>query len=380
MSYPERTLVEHFRGVTDYRENHNKKHLLVDIIAIAICCTICGADGFVEIKTIADGKREWFQSFLELPHGIPSHDTFNRVFARINPQELQQCFRSWVTANFTPLTPGHVAVDGKELSHSQHDEHDFANLRLISAWSVTHGLVLGQEVVADDSNEITAVPALMKVIDLKDSHLTADALHCQVNLTETLTEKQAGFTIGVKANQEDLFTRIKTLLQTQKERNTAQLQTYTTTEKNHGRIERRTYTFTTDVQHIVTNTRWHCVQAVGMVASERWIGSTYEQETRYYIHRGEPTVDAFARYVRGHWSIENQLHWRLDVIFNEDGAHMRVNHVPENMAVIRHIALNFLVNERTLKVGTKAKRLRAASDNVYLEKIIRTSFTNSTPG
>lgn len=379
MDHPELTLVEHFRGVTDYRENHNKKFLLVDIIAIAICCTISGANGFVEIKTIADAKREWFQTFLELPHGIPSHDTFNRVLSRINPQELQRCFRSWVAAHFSNLTPGHIAVDGKEHRHSQDSENDFANLRMISAWSVIHGIVLGQEVVADESNEIPAVPELLKVIDITNCHFTADALHCQVKLTELLAAKQSGFTIGVKANQKLLYESVQSLLHTQKEQASPQLQTYVSTEKGHGRIERRTYSFTTDIQQIATDTAWQYVQGIGMVERERWIGSTYEQETCYYIHRGEPTVHAFSSYVRGHWSIENQLHWRLDVIFNEDGAHMRVNHAPENMAVIRHIAINLLVHEHTMKVGVRAKRLKAACDNEYLETIIRTPLATIQP-
>jgi len=243
---------------------------------------------------------------------------------------------------------------------------------------VTHGIVLGQEVVADDSNEITAVPELLKVIDITNCHFTADALHCQVTLTELLSEKQSGFTIGVKANQKSLYKQVQSLLNTQKESGSRQLQTYTTTEKGHGRIDIRKYSFTTDIQHVAVDTPWKCVQGIGMVESERWIGDACERETRYYIHRGEPTVQAFANYVRGQWSIENQLHWRLDVIFNEDGAHIRVNHAPENLAVIRHIAVNLLVNERTLKVGTQAKRLRAASDNVYLEKIIRTPFNTVT--
>jgi len=376
MSHPVLTMVEHFRGVTDYRENHNKKHLLIDIIVMGICGVICGADGFVEIKTIADAKIDWFRTFLALPNGIPSHDTFNRVFGRINPHELQACFRSWVVAQFPHLPPGHVAVDGKELSHSQDGANDFANLRLISAWSVAHGIVLGQTTVADNSNEITAVPELMKAIDLTHCHLTADALHCQLHLTESLAQRQAGFTIGVKANQKDLYTRVQSLLNTQNERTSPYIQTHTTTEKGHGRIERRTYRFTTAIHDILGDTSWKYVQGVGMVTSERWIGEKYERETRYYIHRGDLTVQAFATYVRGHWSIENQLHWRLDVMLNEDSAHLRVNHAPENMAVIRHIAVNLLANECTLKVGTKAKRLRAASDNTYLETVLRTSLIN----
>jgi len=184
MNQPERTLVEHFQSIHDYRENHNKKHLLIDIIAVTVCCVICGADNFVEVQTIANEKLEWLRTFLSLPNGIPSHDTFNRVFARINPEELRSCFLSWVQATFPGHETQHIALDGKEIHHSQDGDNDFANLRMISAWSVDHGIVLGQAAVADDSNEITAVPQLLKTIDITGCHFTADALHCQTNLVK----------------------------------------------------------------------------------------------------------------------------------------------------------------------------------------------------
>lgn len=370
MSAVEHALVEHFRSVDDYRENHNKKHLLIDILAIVVCGAICGADSFVEIKTVAEAKREWLQTFLTLPNGIPSHDTLNRVMARIHPRQFQECFQSWVRATFPKFTTGHIAIDGKELSHSHDDAYDYANVRMITAWSVTHGIVLGQEVVADESNEITAAPALLNIIDVTDCHFTADAQHCQVKLTEVLIKSACGFTIGVKANQQHLYERIQALFAHQTTETAASLQTYMTTEKNHGRIERRSYAFTTNIHELGADTARFGIQGVGMVESERWIGKKYEKEARYYIHRGDAQVRAFAQYVRGHWSIENQLHWRLDVIFREDNAHLRMNHAPENMAIIRHIAVNLLTNERSMKVGTKAKRLKAACDNSYLEKVL----------
>jgi predicted transposase YbfD/YdcC len=371
----EQTLVEYFQTIDDYREDHNKKHVLVDILVIIVCGAICGANNFVEINTVANAKRAWFQTFLALPNGIPSHDTLNRVMARVHPTQFQRCFQAWVRASFPHLAAGHIALDGKELSHSQDMANDYANVRMITAWSVTHGIVLGQEVVADESNEITAAPALLELIDTANCHFTADAQHCQVKFTDTLMEHQAGFTIGVKANQKHLYERIQAIICRQKTSSSASLQTHTTTEKSHGRIEKRAYTFTNDIREWDTSTVWRGIQGIGMVESERWIGEKYEQETRYYIHRGSSTVQEFAQYVRGHWSIENQLHWRLDVIFHEDGAHLRVNHAAENMAIIRHIAINLLTNERTMKVGTNAKRLKAACDNQYLEKVIMTPIT-----
>jgi len=373
----ERTLVDHFGDIEDYREEHNKKHVLVDILVIVVCSAICGADGFVEIKTVADAKKEWFQTFLTLPNGIPSHDTFNRVMARINPKQFQHCFQSWVRASFPHLAAGHIAIDGKELHHSQDMANDYANVRMITAWSVTHGIVLGQAVVEDDSNEITAAPALLELIDVAGCHFTADAHHCQIKFVDILTKNQAGFTIGAKANQKHLYEGIQGLLQQQRVTQSEYLQRLVTTEKNHGRIEQRTYTFTSDIRGLDVGEGWKCIQGIGMVESERWIGDKHEYETRYYIHRGELTVAAFATYVRGHWSIENQLHWRLDVMFHEDGAHLRVNHAPENMAIVRHMAINLLTNERTMKVGTKSKRLKAACDTVYLEKIIMTPIARS---
>ena len=377
MKQPELTLVDHFRSIRDYRENHNKRHLLVDIIVVAVGCVICGANNFVEIQTIGNEKLDWFRTFLLLPNGIPSHDTFNRVFARINPEELRSCFLSWVQATFPTTGAQHIALDGKELHHSQDSDNDFANLRIISAWSVDYGIVLGQAIVDDDSNEITAVPQLLRMIDITGCHFTADALHCQTNLVKTLTKGDASFTIGVKANQKALYQPIVETFAQLKQLPNAPLHVYETIEKDHGRLETRTYYLTTDLSRLTTLDAWDGIENIGMVESERRIGKKIEHETRYYINRGDAHVQTFSVHVRSHWSIENRLHWRRDVIFNEDGAHIRVNHAPENMAIIRHIVVNLLTSERTMKVGTQAKRLRAACSDQYLEKVIKSQSTNN---
>src|SRR6266487_2081874 len=371
MNRPELTLAEHFSVIPDYRENHNKQHILVEILVVAVCCVIAGANNFTEIATIGNAKLDWLRTFLTLPHGIPSHDTFNRVFARLNPNTIQNCFIAWVKATFSCDGPQQIAIDGKELHHSMDSDHDFANLQMISAWSVDHGLVLGQVAVDDNSNEITAVPSLLKVIDVAGCDLTADALHCQTDLAEKIVDAKASYTIAVKANQKTLYHDIITTFMALRDQPDANLATYETIEKDHGRIETRRATVTADLSRLTTRDAWSGLQSIGMVETERQIGTNIEQETRYYISSREANVRSFATRVRGHWQIENCLHWRLDVIMNEDRAHIRVNHGPENMAVLRHIAVNLLTHERSLKVGTQAKRLQAACSNAYLEKVIK---------
>src|SRR5262249_81599 len=205
MDRPELALVTHFSIIPDYRENHNKRHVLVEILVMAVCGAICGANAFTEIAVIANAKKEWFHTFLTLPAGIPSHDTFNRVLARINPQAIQGCFIAWVQATFPQVDTQQIALDGKELHHSMDPTSDYANLRMISAWAVEHGIVLGQVAVADTSNEITALPTILAVVDVQNCDITADALHCQIDTIQAIRTAQAHYTIGVKANQKTLY-------------------------------------------------------------------------------------------------------------------------------------------------------------------------------
>jgi predicted transposase YbfD/YdcC len=372
MARPELTLVTHFSSIPDYRENHNKRHVLVEIIVMAVCCTICGANAFTEIAVIANAKKDWFQSFLTLPAGIPSHDTFNRVLARVNPKAIQGCFISWVRATFPQIDPQQIALDGKELHHSMDVTNDWSNLRMISAWAVENGIVLGQIAVDDTSNEITALPSLLALIDVRDCDITADALHCQTATIDAIRAADAHYTLCVKSNQKTLYQDIMATFTTLRAEDHPSLQPQETVEKQHGRIETRRYWITDDVSRLTTRDSWHDLQSIGMVESERQIGTKISQKTRYFITSRTADVRAFATRVRGHWQIENQLHWRLDVILAEDDAHIRVNHGPENMAVLRHMAINLLKHEPS-PISIQSKRLQAACTNEYLEKVIKMS-------
>jgi predicted transposase YbfD/YdcC len=369
---PELTLVTHFSSIPDYRENHNKRHILVEIMVMAVCCTICGANAFTEIAVIANAKREWFQSFLTLPAGIPSHDTFNRVLARINPKAVQRCFLSWVRATFPQIDPQQIALDGKEVHHSMDRANDWSNLRMISAWAVENGIVLGQVAVDDTSNEITALPAVLELVDVRDCDITADALHCQTATLDAIRAADAHYTICVKSNQKTLYQDIQTTFTTFRADTDLSPVLHETIEKGHGRIETRRYWIVDDLSRLTTRASWNDLQSIGMVESERQIGTKTSRKTRYFISSRPADVRAFAKRVRGHWQIENQLHWRLDVIMDEDDAHIRANHGPENMAVLRHMAINLLKHEPS-KISIQSKRLQAACNNEYLEAVVKMS-------
>jgi predicted transposase YbfD/YdcC len=370
MDRPELTLVAHFNSIPDYRENHNKQHILVEIIVMAVCCTICGANGFSDIAVIANEKKAWLQTFLTLPAGIPSHDTFNRVLARINPKALQRCFIAWVQATFPQVDPQQIALDGKELHRSMDLENDFSNLRMISAWAVEQGIVLGQLDVDDTSNEITALPTLLELVDVRNCDITTDALHCQTNTVQAIRTAEAHYTIGVKANQKTLHGDIKTTFSTLRLRNDANLFSYETIEKGHGRIDIRHYWVTNDLSGLSTGAAWAGLQSIGMAETERQVGTQIERKTRYFISSRPAQAEQFALRVRSHWHIENKLHWQLDVSMDEDAAHIRVNHGPENMAVLRHMAINLLKHEPS-KMSIQSKRLRAACNNDYLEQVVK---------
>jgi predicted transposase YbfD/YdcC len=372
----ETTLVEYFGDIEDVRLDRNKKHLLVDILVLAICGVICGANGPTEIVSVAKGKHAWFQTFLALPNGIPSHDTIGRVLARFRPDILETRFLAWVQATFPALPAQQIAVDGKVSRRSADTANDMPALRMISAWAAETGIVLGQMAVDPESNEITAMPLLLEAIDIEGCDITADALHCQKETIATITHQKAHYTIAVKANQEHLYEDIVATFARLREQDTPSLQTDRTCEKGHGRIETRQYWVTNQIDTLRTASAWAALQTIGMIESERRINGKIEQETRYYISSREANAKAFGERVRRHWSIENSLHWILDVAMREDEARMRKDHGAENMAVIRHIAINLLKKETTEKVGIHAKRLIAACNNDYLSKVVRLGMDN----
>jgi predicted transposase YbfD/YdcC len=295
----------------------------------------------------------------------------------LRPDVFEARFLAWVQAMFSDLPAQQIAVDGKQSRRTADPTNDMPALQMISAWAVDSGIVLGQLAVAAESNEITALPLLLETIDIEGCDITADAIHCQKETIKTIIAHNAHYTIAVKANQEHLYADIVATFAELREHADPSLQTHTTCEKAHGRLETRQYWVTARLDKLRSADAWHGLQTIGMVEAERVSNGKIEQETRYYISSRQPNAQGFGTRVRGQWSIENSLHWLLDVVLREDESRIRKEHSAENMAVVRHIAINLLRQEKTLKAGTQAKRLRAACDNDYLGKIIRLAVRNS---
>jgi predicted transposase YbfD/YdcC len=374
---PVEQLRERFSAVEDPRVERTKLHQLLDIITIAICAVICGADDWVEIEQFGNDKRPFFDKFLVLPNGIPSHDTFGRVFALLNPEQFQACFLEWVqdlvSASGEQLR-GVVAIDGKTLCGSRDALSGKGAIQMVSAWARTNRMVLGQVKVDDKSNEITAIPELLKLFDLTGCIVTIDAMGTQTEIARGITEAGADYVLALKANQgtmhQDVITMVQEGLATQFKG--IAHQTEQTVEKGHGRIERRRYWLIDDEQYLIylnSKSKWANLHSIGVVQAEREVGGVVSLEMRYYLC-SVGTVAEFREAARGHWSIENELHWVLDIAFREDLNRTRTDHSAHNFAILRHIALNLLKAEQTAKVGVKVKRLKCGWNEDYLLKVL----------
>ena len=365
-------LIEHFREVADPRIDRHKDHKLIDILVIAICAIVCGANDWVAVETFGKAKREWFARFLALEHGIPSHDTFGRVFALLLPTALQACFLGWIEAVAEGTAGQVVAIDGKTLRHSYDRRAAKAAIHMVSAWATHNRVVLGQLKTEEKSNEITAIPALLKVLDVSGCIVTIDAMGCQKAIAHQIVEQEADYVLALKQKQETLYEAVvhefEAVRHTPSEDTT--LQFYETEERPHGRVEIRRHWTLEVPAAFVQKDAWAQLRGVGMVESERHVAREVTIEQRYYITSLPNDVKQFAHAVRAHWGIENCVHWVLDVAFREDECRVRLGHGPENFAVLRHIALNLLRQDTHTKLGIHNKRLKAGWDDTYLATLV----------
>lgn len=360
-------LSHHFASLKDPRIERTKRHDLLEIIVIAICGIICGADSWVEIAEFGQAKATWLKQFLRLPNGIPSHDTFGRVFARLDPQAFQQCFLNWIRS-LSQLTQGDiVAIDGKTLRRSFDRAAGQHALHLISAWACRNQLVLGQLKTDAHSNEITAIPQLLHLLDVAGCLVTIDAMGAQQQIAADLTTAGADHVLALKANHATAFEEVRLFLDDW----ALSHPPAETVDKDHGRLEVRRYWLADDVDWCQDKAAWAGLGSFGMVESHRTLNGQTQTQRRYYLC-SLPAKDLgrFAHAVRSHWQIENTLHWSLDVTFHEDHSRVRKDHAPENLATLRRLALSLLKRETSRTGGIKVRRLRAACDNDYLAEVL----------
>jgi predicted transposase YbfD/YdcC len=372
-----------FAELTDPRQAMNQRHKFIDILVIAICAAICGADDWEAVELFGQSKEPWFKTFLELPNGIPSHDTFWRVFRYLDPEQFQHCFMRWIAAIQTVTAGEVVALDGKQLRRSFDTQAGKAAIAMVSAWASGNRLVLGQRQVDTKSNEITAVPDLLESLMLKGCIVTLDALHCQTKTATAIIEQEADYLLALKGNQGTLYDDVTLLFDSLAE-DLHKHAHYTyphdyakTVDKDHGRIEVRQAWTINDaalISPLRTAADWPHLTTLVKVQAERTVGDEHSRHTRYYIASADGSAAQFLAWTRTHWSIENSLHWVLDIAFREDESRLRKDDGAVNFATLRHIALNLLKQESTLKVGIKNKRLRAGWDHDYLLTVLQPIF------
>jgi predicted transposase YbfD/YdcC len=341
---------------------------------ISICAVICGAEHWTEIEEFGEAKQEWFSTFLELEHGIPSHDTFRRVFILLDNIKLKEVFVDWISSAVSLGKGSLVSIDGKNLCGSREPIKGKKALNIVSAWASEQSVVLGQVKTDEKSNEITAIPELLKILELEGCIVTIDAIGCQTQIVKEIAEKEADYVISLKGNQGLLYEDVKDYLdwgEREKFKDIA-FDYCETLEKDHGRIEERRCWVTEEIDWLEQKEDWKNLKSVIMVEAIREvIGGQQTVERRYFISSLEADANLALRSVRGHWTIENQLHWCLDIGFREDECRVREAKSAENLATVRHIGLNLLKQEKSCKLGIGSKRKKAGWNESYLRKVLK---------
>lgn len=367
-SKPIISLITILREVPDPRVDRTKDHDLTDLLVIALCTILCGGDSFYDMEDFAQVRQEWLKTFLPLRNGPPSHDTFNRLFQAMDPNAWADALGRWTQSVRTALGGEVVALDGKSLRRALNQGEDMRTI--VSAWATQSGLLLGQRKVRDKSNEITVVPELLQMLELSGCIVTADALHCQKQIAKEIIEADADYVLALKGNQGTAFREIKSFLDDAVDRNSSGLVYKETIDKGHGRLETRRYWQSEKIDWFADKNEWEGLSSVGLVESVREKNGNKSVERRYYLSSLKTNIDQFAGAVRGHWSIENQLHWVLDVIFGEDQSRARSENAAENLAALRRLAVNLLRKDKKCKRGAKGKLMRAAIDPDYLRHLL----------
>ena len=381
MSNPPISSIEaHFESLPDPRRvDCRTPHKLLDIVVTTICAVICGADNWVAIEAFGNAKYEWLSKFLELPKGVPSHDTFRRVFSAMNAAKFEACFINWIRSA-VEITQGQViAVDGKQLRRSYDTHNNKSAIHLVSAWACHQGVALGQLKVADKSNEIPAIPQLLEVLDVSGCIVTIDAMGCQTDIAQTIADSEADYVFALKANQGQLYEDVQLLFDgvSTGDISDIKVDSTQTIDGNHGRIETRSAYAIADPGVISTlraSENFVNLNSIVKVTAEREVNHKVTTQSRYYISSLPGDAQQLLEATRHHWRIENSCHWVLDVAFREDASRIRKDNSAENFAIIRRMALNLLKAEKSTKLGVANKRLKAAWDNNYLTTILQTLF------
>lgn len=363
-----------FSEIPDKRTNYQKLHPLKNIIIMTICAILCGADSWLAVEKISKCKSGWFRKFLWMPNGIPSHDTFARVFIWLDPSAIQNFLAKW-GKEICDLVEGEtIAIDGKKQRRSFDNTYEKSAINIVSAFACNSGFTLALTKVESKSNEIKAIPELLDVVDIKKCTVTIDAIGCQKNIASTIREKDADYVLAVKKNQPRLHSQLKTLLEKLRRMNksTRPLKYLCVNEKGHGRKEIRKYWITDQIESIKDKDLWRDLKSVGCVESTRIVDGKKSVETRYFITSHKADEHVFAKNVRNHWKIENKCHWTLDVIFRADDNRMRIGHSAENFVALQYFSLNLLKMETTAKTSVRIKRHMCANDEKYLQKVLST--------